>query len=132
MVLPGYGQCADHRIKPDQSIDTEGGILYDLYTTNNAVAPCKNDTTGVNLLIRNCACPSVAVSSPLQGLCSESGTLNLNTLLLTGEPGTWSIVNAPPGTKPAVIAGSNFVSNNSRMRDISDQIYVDQCGGRMP
>jgi gliding motility-associated-like protein len=83
------------------------------YTTTNAVAPCENDTTGVNLLIRNCACPSVAISSPLQGLCSEAGTLNLNSLLLTGEPGTWSIVSAPAGTKPAVITGTNFVTNKS-------------------
>ena len=83
------------------------------YTSTNAVAPCEDDTTGVNLIIRNCACPNVAISNPSQGLCSQSDVLNLNTLLLTGEPGTWSITSTPPGAQPAVINGSQFVTNNS-------------------
>ncbi len=83
------------------------------YTSTNAVAPCKNDTVGVNLIIRDCACPSVALSIPSQGLCSDAGTQDLNAFLLTAEPGTWSIVGTPPGSKPAVLNGSNFVTNNS-------------------
>ncbi len=83
------------------------------YTSTNAVAPCTNDTTGVNLIIRNCACPNVAISNPTQGLCSQSDALNLSTLLLTGEPGIWSITSTPTGVQPAVINGSQFVTNNS-------------------
>jgi gliding motility-associated-like protein len=83
------------------------------YTSTNAVAPCQNDTTAVNLIIENCECPSVAISNPSNALCSESDALNLNTLVITTEPGTWSIINTPPGIKPAVINGSQFVTNLS-------------------
>ncbi len=83
------------------------------YTTSNAVLPCKNDTLGVNLIIRNCACPSVALSAPSQGICSESSTQELNNFLITAEPGTWSITGKPAGSKPAVINGTKFVTNNS-------------------
>ncbi|MEO6133481.1 MAG: gliding motility-associated C-terminal domain-containing protein [Saprospiraceae bacterium] len=83
------------------------------YTTSNAVPPCKNDTAGVNLIIRNCACPSVALSAPSQGICSGSGIQELNNFLITSEQGTWSIVGTPPGFKPAVINGTKFITNNS-------------------
>lgn len=83
------------------------------YTTNNAVAPCENDTAGISLIIENCLCPSVALNTPTNNLCSQSGTVNLNTFLITTEAGTWSISNAPPGNNPAVINGTNFVTNQS-------------------
>ena len=83
------------------------------YTSTNAVAPCKNDTTGVSLIIRNCACPDVSVNNPAQGLCSKSDGLNLNTLLITSEPGSWSIIATPPGSQPATITGNQFTTNNS-------------------
>lgn len=91
----------------------EPGSYTIFYTTTNAVAPCQNDTTGVNLLIRNCMCPSVAIAAPGQRLCSESGMLNLNSLLLTGEPGTWSISNTPVGSSPAIINANQFITANS-------------------
>ncbi|HZV70278.1 MAG TPA: gliding motility-associated C-terminal domain-containing protein [Saprospiraceae bacterium] len=83
------------------------------YTTSNAVLPCKKDTVGVNLIIRNCACPSVAISAPTQGICSESGIQELNDFLITGEQGIWSIVARPPGSKPATLNGTKFVANDS-------------------
>ncbi len=83
------------------------------YTTNNAVLPCKNDTVGVSLIIRNCACPSVALSTPGSALCSESAVQDLSAYLLTTEPGTWSITGKPAGTKPAVINGADFVTDHS-------------------
>ncbi len=83
------------------------------YTSTNAVLPCKNDTVGVNLIIEDCSCPSVALSIPGQGLCSDSGVQDLNDFLLTTEPGTWSIVGTPAGSKPAVLNGTQFVTNNS-------------------
>ena len=93
--------------------DLTAGNYTIFYTTTNAVAPCTNDTTAVSLIIENCACPSVAITNPLVDLCSDADALNLNTLLLTTEAGTWSIVNAPAGTKPAVINGAQFVTSGS-------------------
>lgn len=86
-------------------------IVY--YTTTNAVAPCENDTVGLNLIIENCLCPSVALSMPSDALCSASGNQNLNAFLITTEPGSWSISSAPTGNNPATITGSTFTTNQS-------------------
>jgi gliding motility-associated-like protein len=91
----------------------DAGTYTIFYATSGAVAPCEDDTTAVNLLIENCACPSVAISAPAQGLCNQSETLNLNSLLITSEPGSWTIVNTPPGAQPATISGTQFVTANS-------------------
>lgn len=91
----------------------QAGSYTVYYTTNNAVAPCKNDTAGLNLIIENCLCPSVALAVPADDLCSQSGSQNLNDFLITSESGTWSITGTPPGTKPAMLNGSNFVTNQS-------------------
>lgn len=83
------------------------------YTSTNAVPPCNNETLGVNLIIENCLCPSVALTAPTTSLCSASGNQDLDDFLITGEQGAWSIVNAPAGNNPAVINGSNFVTSSS-------------------
>lgn len=83
------------------------------YTTTNAIPPCGNDTASINFIIENCMCPSVALSNPSQALCSDSGTQDLNAFLITSEPGTWSVTGVPPGTNPATLNGSNFVTNQS-------------------
>jgi len=83
------------------------------YTTGNAVLPCKNDTVSIALTIRNCMCPNVQLSNPVNALCSQSDVQDLDNFLITSEAGTWSIVTPPAGVKPAVINGSNFVTNNS-------------------
>ena len=91
----------------------EPGTYTIFYTTTNAVAPCKNDTTAVSLVIENCSCPSVAINAQGPDICSDADAVDLATLLLTSEPGTWSIVGTPPGIKPAVISGNQFVTSNS-------------------
>ncbi|MEO5906341.1 MAG: gliding motility-associated C-terminal domain-containing protein, partial [Saprospiraceae bacterium] len=93
--------------------DLMAGSYTVFYTTSNAVPPCENDTVGVTLIIENCACPSVALSTPNNDLCSDAATQNLNTFLITTEQGNWTIVSAPAGSKPAVITGYNFVTNGS-------------------
>ena len=96
------------------------------YASTNAVAPCENDTTAVSLLIQNCSCPSVAITIPGGSLCSASDALNLNSLVLTSEPGSWSIVSTPPGTKPAVINGTQFVTSGSDAGTYRIRFTLDQ------
>ncbi|HUR31884.1 MAG TPA: gliding motility-associated C-terminal domain-containing protein, partial [Saprospiraceae bacterium] len=91
----------------------QAGNYTVFYTLPNAGPPCLSDTLGINLIIENCLCPSVALSVPVDALCSGSGTQNLNDFLITTETGSWSIVGKPAGTKPAVISGTNFITNNS-------------------
>ncbi len=91
----------------------QAGIYTVFYTTTNAVLPCENDTTGVNLIIENCLCPSVALSVPIDPLCSDAGSTDLNDFLITNESGTWSLQTPPAGSQPATISGSNFITSNS-------------------
>jgi gliding motility-associated-like protein len=90
------------------------------------MAPCENDTTAVSLLIQNCSCPSVAITNPGGNLCSASDALDLNTLVLTSEPGSWTIVGTPPGTKPAAITGSQFVTSGSDAGTYRIRFTLDQ------
>ena len=83
------------------------------YTSTNAVAPCDNDTTGVNLIIENCLCPSVALSVPADDLCDDGEVLDLDAFLITTEDGSWTLTGSPAGTSPATISGSDFITNNS-------------------
>lgn len=89
------------------------GTYTVFYTSTNAIAPCENDTAGLNIIIENCLCPSVALSVPSNSLCSETGIQDLDNFLITTEPGTWSIVSAPAGSNPATLSGSDFSTNDS-------------------
>lgn len=91
----------------------QAGTYTVFYTTSNAVPPCENDTVGVTLIIENCQCPSVALNAPSNSLCSESETQDLQDYLITTEQGTWTIVSAPSGSKPATISGTNFITADS-------------------
>ncbi len=86
------------------------GTYTIFYTSTSAVAPCENDTTAVSILIENCLCPSVALTGPAGGLC-EGSSLDLNTLVITPEPGTWTVVIAPAGSNPVISTGTNFTTN---------------------
>lgn len=77
------------------------------YTTGSAVPPCSNSSYSMEVIVNDCNCPSTAFNPP-GNLCNDNGSLDLNTLLITAEPGTWSIALNPPGTNPAVLAGSTI------------------------
>lgn len=93
--------------------ELEAGTYFINYAPLSANPPCTIDTTEIQLIIENCLCPSVAVTDPVNNLCSEAGTLVLSTLLITTEPGSWSIVGQPAGGTPATIIGGVFTSSNS-------------------
>ncbi|OWY22856.1 hypothetical protein C7N43_05125, partial [Sphingobacteriales bacterium UPWRP_1] len=86
---------------------TPGSYDY-FYTTTNAIPPCINTNFGVTVIVEDCACPSVALSAP-PALCNNSGTLNLSTIQVTTQPGTWTLTTTPPGaTSPATLTGTTF------------------------
>jgi gliding motility-associated-like protein len=89
----------------------EGNYLF-RYTTQSATAPCQEAIYDVTVQVVFCDCPSVATSAA-GPLCNTGGSLNLNTLQQTSEPGTWSIVAAPSGSNPAIITNSIFNATNA-------------------
>ncbi len=85
---------------------TPGSYTFS-YTTGSATLPCTNPTYALEIIVNDCNCPSIAFDPPTD-LCNDNASLDLNTLLITTEPGTWSISATPPGTNPGTLAGSTF------------------------
>src|SRR5690606_9395471 len=63
------------------------------FISSNAIAPCDNITVELEVVVRNCACPAVAVNAPPVLCNSTMGTnsTNLNNLRLHSNVGTWSV-----------------------------------------
>ena len=78
-----------------------------IYTTNSAVAPCPEEEYEVVITIIDCTCPDVFFFNA-DPLCNGGDILDLNSLENTTENGTWSIIQTPPGSNPAVLNGSDF------------------------
>jgi len=65
----------------------------------------------VNIIL--CDCPPLE-SDPIAGpLCNVSDMLDLSTLLVDGDPGSWSITSVPPGGNPAILSGNLFSTSMS-------------------
>lgn len=88
------------------------GIYKFSYTTGSAVAPCSESVYFIDIVVENCECPSVSLSSK-GDLCSDNASFDLETLKLTTEAGTWSIVTQAPGTNPATLNGTIFNGTNA-------------------
>ncbi len=75
------------------------------YTTNNAVAPCQNQSYAITISVVDCNCPVNPMTDPL---CNDSDMIDLSTLVLMGAPaGTWSVTAGPAGHS-ASITGTTF------------------------
>ncbi|MBK8471972.1 MAG: hypothetical protein IPL33_07260 [Sphingobacteriales bacterium] len=73
------------------------GVAPDSYTftyTLSADAPCNNAVYTTTVLVENCACPSVATQAPTAALCNSGGSIDLSTLQITAENGTWVVTDA--------------------------------------
>ncbi len=108
---PGPNPITNNSLFNPSSLMPGNYIVF--YTTTNANPPCTNDTLGVPLIIENCNCPSVALSTPVVSICSGNAVQDLNTFLITTELGTWSITSTPGGSNPATLQGSQFRTNQS-------------------
>ncbi len=91
-------------------LDFEGaalGIYTFRYTTANAILPCENAIYEVEIEVRDCTCPDPSTLPP-DPLCNIDGQLDLSSLQLASDPGSWIILSAPAGVNPATISGSVF------------------------
>lgn len=87
-------------ILPDpNAVDFEGldpGSYFFEYTTNSAIDPCVDQSYTLEVIVRNCNCPSVAFIPPTP-LCNDGPDVNLNDYLPEDAPsGQWSFVNGSP------------------------------------
>lgn len=82
------------------------------YTTNSAVAPCPEATYQVIVTVLDCTCPDVLFFNAVP-MCNASGVLDLSSIENTTEPGTWTLIQTPPGSNPGVLNGTIYNPMNS-------------------
>jgi len=83
------------------------GTYIFTYTTGNAQGPCSEVSKTISITVENCACLSVATSSP-GTQCTSTGLLNLQNFTITTIPGTWSVINSPAGSPTGLISNNQF------------------------
>lgn len=81
------------------------------WTSVNVSLPCTNIFRTVEIFVENCACPSVATTTP-GPFCVDSENGWLPDFVVTSEPGIWSITSFPPGSAPAEIVGDSLLVQN--------------------
>ncbi len=74
---------------------------------------CGQITYNIPVNIILCDCPELESNPPSAVLCAVNDMVDLSSLLVAGGAGSWSITNEPPGSNPAILTGSVFVTNNS-------------------
>ena len=80
------------------SVDFDGvlaGTYEFTYTTSIAIDPCQDVEYTLSIEVGDCLCPSVAVGD-LQPICTTAGLIDLDTVQITAEPGTWSVTQGDP------------------------------------
>jgi len=77
------------------------------YTTSSAISPCPEAEYEITIIVEDCNCPSIAIMTPAE-ICNDFGMLDLPTLEVTAEAGTWSITSDPGLGNPATISGNNL------------------------
>lgn len=101
----------------DNVIDFAGIAVgtYELtYTTTDAQMPCQNESYIVNIVVTDCSCPLIGVST-IPDLCDSDDNLDLSTLVLPGVgAGTWSFVGGP---EPLNISG-DILSYNGALEGV--------------
>ena len=86
-------------------LDVVPGTYTFTFTTNDAIAPCENISYGMDIIVRNCNCPSVNFIPPTP-LCNDGPMVDLNDYLPQDAPeGFWSFINGTP--EVTLLNGSN-------------------------
>ena len=75
---------------------TPGSYEFEFCTTS-AGQGCVDVCENIEILVEDCACPSVAITKP-DGICINSGSdISLSNLKVTTEAGVWSVIDGPAG-----------------------------------
>ena len=120
------GSGAD--ISDPSSVDFTGipsGTYNFTYTVTGTNAACMQDETTVSVIVEDCSCPGVAISSP-DPLCNSDGQLDLSTLELNTESGSWSITATPAGANPAQLNGTLFDATGADIGEYTITFTLDE------
>src|SRR5690606_27079935 len=80
----------------------------------------------------DCLCPMLQITNPPEGVCQDLQVLPLDAFIMSGGPGVWTIVHAPPGSQPATLSGSILTINGCdpgeyRLRFTLDAAPLPAC-----
>lgn len=75
---------------------TAPGVYTFTYTTDSALPPCPESSYTVEVTVEDCVCPVLTFNNA-PALCNDGGTLNLNTLQVQANPGSYAVVSGPIG-----------------------------------
>ena len=89
------------------------GLYEFTYTTNTAAPGCNEQSYILNVTVQDCACPGIVVNTGPHLVCNNGSTLDLTTLEIDTDPGSWMILSTPAGSNPAMIITNTFTVNNS-------------------
>ncbi|MDX1410143.1 MAG: hypothetical protein R3330_18465, partial [Saprospiraceae bacterium] len=93
------------------NVDFDGvaaGMYTLSYSTQSAMPPCTDSTYLLVVNVQDCSCPELGIVPVAEPVCNND-TVDLSALLLTSEPGAWSIIGTPAGTLPAMIDGDSVL-----------------------
>jgi gliding motility-associated-like protein len=93
--------------------DIAGQFVLISVTVQSVFPACGSTTYNIPINLNDCNCPDLETNAPSSPLCATGGVLDLNSLLVAGDPGNWVIVSTPPGSNPAILTGSIFTVNNA-------------------
>ncbi len=77
------------------------GVYRILYTTQTGILPCEDSMYVLQIVVEDCACPSLLIDTNILELC-ESVTTELQALIILAAPGNWTITQGPQGIWPAI------------------------------
>lgn len=82
-----------------------------VYITQTAVAPCTDSTYVFNLVVEDCSCPPLILSTAGINIC-QNEVSDLNDQIILADPGNWMINNGPSGPWPT-ISGSQISTSGA-------------------
>ena len=111
---------------PELNFDgVASGTYIFRYSTNSAIAPCVDESYEVTVFVKDCACPSVNLNIP-DPLCNAGANLDLNTLIVSGASGVWSIISTPIGSNAATLTGNLFDATGADQGTYGLQYLLDE------
>ncbi len=99
-------------IASGNTIDLDGYDAGDYtfrFTTDDAQAPCVDASYETVVQLEDCRCPDVSIST-LPDQCISNTSFDLNNLVQTLEPGSWSIESGPDVNSLSLSNGELFTT----------------------
>jgi len=85
-------------------------IEYEFHTTS-ALPPCPDTTYTFLITIEDCQCPDLELVSP-ENFCALDQTLDLGSLIVKADPGSWSISSGPDLSTLQISSGEIIIDEN--------------------